>query len=66
MDWQDFAALGIVAATAVWLAVRSFRRRRHAHSCGGCPGTLDASARQSSIVFHARKGERPVITVKMK
>ena len=66
MDWQDIAALGIVAGTAAWLAGRSFRRRRRAHSCGGCPGTLDASARKSSIVFHARKGERSVITVKMK
>ncbi len=68
MDWQQIAALGIVSATAamfLWAKVRprkfSFQRDTH---CGcASPGQVTP---KSSIVFHARKGERPRIVVKIK
>ena len=66
MDWQQAASLLIVAVTAgVFLRAR-FRRRkfkleRDTHCGCSSPGQ---SAMQSSIVFHARKGERPQIIVK--
>ena len=66
MNWQDFAALGIVAAAAAWLAGCRWRRRKRLHSCGGCPATASAPGHASSIVFQARRGQPPVITVKMK
>ena len=68
MDWQQILALGIVGLTAaVWLW-RRFRPRRfafHRDTHCGCAAP-DPSAAQSSIVFRARKGERPEVVVKMK
>jgi hypothetical protein len=68
MDWQQLTALGIVAATAGIFAWQKFRRRkfnfeRDTHC--GCSGTGD-SPTKNSIVFHARKGERSQVTVKMR
>ena len=68
MDWQQISALVIVAATAGVFAWRRFRPRksplgRDGH-CGCAGGGQPAD--KSSIVFHARKGERPQIIVKMK
>jgi hypothetical protein len=64
MDWQQAVALSIVAVTAgLFLRARlkprrfSFERDTHC-GCAGQP------AAQGSIVFHARKGERPQIVVK--
>jgi len=68
MNWQQAVSLTIVAVVAglfLWARLRrrrfSFERDTH---CGcaapGQPGT------KGSIVFHARKGERPAVTVKMK
>jgi hypothetical protein len=68
MDWQQIVALLIVATAAallIWSRVRrrKFQFGRDTHC--GCSSPA-SSAPQSSIVFHARKGERPRILVKMK
>jgi hypothetical protein len=68
MDWQQVTALLIVATAAALLAWGRLRRRkfkfgRDTHcGCSSPAGT----APQSSIVFHARKGEAPRVFVKMK
>ncbi len=64
MDWQQAAALVIVAVTAglfFWARIRPrrFGFRRDAHC-----GCTSQSAAKGSIVFHARRGERPQIVVK--
>lgn len=68
MDWQQLVSLMIVAVAAGWLAASKFRRRRFSFErdthCG-C-ATAAASAPQSSIIFRARKGERPEVLVKMR
>ena len=66
MDWQEATALLIVAATATAFAWRKFRTRkfnlqRDTH-CGCSSSVADAP----SVVLHARKGERPQITVRPK
>ncbi|EEF57183.1 hypothetical protein Cflav_PD0190 [Pedosphaera parvula Ellin514] len=67
MDWQQIIALVIVAGTAgifLWsrLRPRKFSLEKDTHC--GC-GKASQEAPRSSIVFRARKGERPQITVKM-
>ena len=68
MDWQQFVSLMIVAVAAGWLVTIKFRRRRFSFQrdtpCG-CVSTA-ASAPQSSLIFRARKGERPEVLVKMR
>jgi hypothetical protein len=68
MDWQAMGSLLIVAATAGLLLWSKFRRRKFSFQrdthCG-C-SAIHSSAPQSSIVFRARKGERPEVLVKMK
>ena len=68
VDWQQAVALLIVASAVgllVWGRVRrrrfSFERDTHC----GC-STVDAAASQQSIVFRARKGERPQILMRNK
>jgi hypothetical protein len=68
MDWQQIVSLAIVAVVAAALLQARFRRRkfgfgRNLH-CGCSFASL--SPTQGSIVFHARKGERPQVLVKMK
>jgi len=68
MDWQQLVSLLIVAFAAVGLLARKFRRQpfnfqRDTHC--GC-AAIPQSAPQSSIVFHARKGQRPEVLVKMR
>jgi hypothetical protein len=68
MDWQELVALSIVVLTAAAFGWSKLRRRRfsfgHDSHCGcSSPGQTTP---QHSIVFHARKGERPKMTVKMK
>jgi hypothetical protein len=68
MDWQQFVSLVIVAVAASAFAWRRFRPRKFSFARSthcGCSAVRDASP-QSSIVFHARKGERPQILMKMK
>ncbi len=67
MDWQQFVSLGIVGAAATLLAWGRWRPSRavfgrHVHC--GCPA-VGATPSPGSIVFHARKGERPRVIVKM-
>lgn len=74
MDWQQLVALAIVAITAGLFIVarllaigllgrRKFSFERDTHC--GCAAS-GSSAPQSSIVFHARKGQRPEVLVKMR
>jgi hypothetical protein len=68
VDWQQIIALSIVAATAAAFAWRRFRRRKSSFGCSdhcGCGGE-NRPVEKSSIIFHARKGERPQVIVKMK
>jgi hypothetical protein len=67
-DWQTVAALIIVALAATALLWARFRKRKfsfHRDTHCGC-ATPDQSTTHQSIVFHARKGERPQIIVKKK
>jgi len=66
MDWQQAVSLLIVAATAGLFLWARFRRRkfsleRDTHCGCASPG---GPASKSSIIFRARKGERPQIVVK--
>jgi hypothetical protein len=67
MDWQRIAALAVVAGTAgvflarAWPRRRKFNFERETHC--GC-GT--AGQARNSVVFHARKGQRAQVIVKMK
>jgi hypothetical protein len=68
MDWQQLVSLVIVAATAGLLLARGLRRRKFSFGrdthCG-CAGA-NAGGTQGSILFHARKGQRPEVVVKMR
>jgi len=68
MDWQEAIALSIVATTAAAFAWNRLRRRKFSFQrdthCG-CSATA-ATSTPPSITFHARKGERPRVVVKMK
>jgi len=65
MDWQQLVSLAIVGSAAgflLWSKVRrpkfSFKRDTHC-------GCVAAVSPQASIVFHARKGERPQVRVRV-
>jgi len=66
MDWQQIAALSVVAATAGVFLWTKMRRRKfsfeHDTHCG-CASPSQSESR-SSIVFSARKGQRPKIILK--
>ena len=66
MDWQKIAALGVVAATAIFFLRAKLRRRKfsfeHDTRCG-CT-TAGAAGARTSIIFSARKGGRAKIIVK--
>jgi len=66
MDWQQLVSLIIVGAAAVLLLRPRFRPRKFSFQrdthCGGCSAAN--AAPQHSIIFHARKGERPRIVIK--
>ena len=68
-DWQTVVALLIVALAATSLLWAKFRRRKVRLPSGlrtaGC-APPDQSATHQSIIFHARKGERPQVIVKNK
>jgi hypothetical protein len=68
MNWQQAVSLAIVASVAGLFLWGQFRRRKFSFErdthCG-C-SARGPSAEKSSIVFHARKGERPEVVVKMK
>jgi hypothetical protein len=67
-NWQEITALSIVAATVavfVWLKFRQkkFNFQRDTHC--GC-SSVSQTAPKNSIIFHARKGERGQVIMKMK
>ena len=68
MDWQQWVSLLIVALAALMLLGPKFRRQRlsfqRATHCG-C-GVGSQSGPQSSIIFRARKGQKPEVLVKMR
>jgi hypothetical protein len=68
MDWQQLVSLVIVAVAGLLLARSKIRRRRFSFErdtpCGCAGAGREPSA--SSIVFHARKGKRPEVLVRMK
>jgi hypothetical protein len=69
MDWQRIAALAVVAGTAgvflarAWPRRRPFSFERQTHC--GC-GSAGQAGAKNSVVFHARKGQRAQVIVKMK
>jgi hypothetical protein len=65
MDWQQMAALSIVAVTVGLLARARFRRGRAKLPCDTHCGCSGSTPKGPSVVYHARKGERPEIIVKM-
>jgi hypothetical protein len=68
VDWQQVIALVIVGCAVGLMLYGRLRRRKFSFErdthCG-C-STTNASASQSSIIFRARKGERPQILMKTK
>ena len=68
MDWQEIMAFAIVAATVALLFWSKVRRRKSKLGNGTpCPHCAAGSARPTStVVFSARKGERPTMTLKLK
>ena len=68
MYWQQAVSLAIVALVAGLFLRGQFRRRKFSFErdthCGW--SAHEQSGTKSSIVFHARKGERPEVVVKMK
>ncbi len=69
MDWQQAVSLSIVVATAaifIWLAFRPRKFSMKKGSPCGCDSSHSSAPQRGSITFHARKGERPEIIVKMK
>jgi len=68
VDWQQVIALSIVVVTAgifAWRRLRSRKSPLGRESRCGCT-TPSGPAEKGSIVYHARKGQRPEVIVKMK
>jgi hypothetical protein len=67
MDWQQTAALAIVGVTGALFVRARLRRGKSKLPCNsGCGCAASASPPRESVVYHARKGERPEIFIKMK
>ena len=68
MNWQQLVSLLIVAGAAFLLFRTKFRRRKFSFArdthCGCAGGAHDRP--QYTVVYRARKGERPEIIVKLK
>ncbi len=67
-DWQTVVSLLIVALAATGLLWARFRKRKfnfHRDTHCGC-APPDRTNTPQSIIFHARKGERPQVIVKNK
>ena len=68
MDWQQMVSLLIVAAAGGLMLWGRFRRRQFSFQrdthCG-C-AAIPQDGVQNSIIFRARKGQRPQILVKMR
>jgi hypothetical protein len=67
MDWQQLVSLVIVGAAAALLLRSRFRPRKFSFERDThCGCSTAGSAPQHSIIFRARKGERPQIVIKPK
>jgi len=69
MDWQEVTALVIVGATVgafVWGRVRRRHRRFSFERDTHCGCSNDDASSAPSVVYRARKGERPEIVVRLK
>jgi len=66
MGWQETVALSIVTLTAGVFLWNRFRPRKFSFARTGHCGCAspDESTRRHSIVFRARRGERPQVIVK--
>jgi hypothetical protein len=68
VNWQQAASLSIVAITAGLFVWAKLRRRKfsidHDSHCGCSSGGRGDT--KSSILYRARKGERPQVVVKMR
>lgn len=64
MDWQQIAALIIVAATAGIFLGAKLRRRKFSFEHDTHCGCSSPAGTKNSIVFHARKGQRAQVIVK--
>jgi hypothetical protein len=68
MNWQQAISLAVVAMVAGLFLRGCLRRRKFSFArdthCG-CTAP-EPTARKGSIIFHARKGERRAVTVKMR
>jgi len=68
MNWQQVVSLAVVAVVAGLFLRACLRRRKFSFErdthCG-CSAS-GAAADKNSIIYHARKGKRPVVTVKMR
>jgi hypothetical protein len=68
MEWQQLVSLVIVASAAGLLAWSKVRRHKYSferETLCGCAADSPASP-HSSIIFRARKGERPEVRVRMR
>lgn len=68
MNWQTVVSLAIVALAIAGFGWGQWRRRKFSFARNthcGC-AINDATPNPGSIIFHARKGERPQIIVKSK
>ena len=68
MDWQEITVLLIVAGTAGAFLWHRLRRRKPGISRVGHCGCAvpEGMGKGPSIVFRARKGERPEVVVKFR
>jgi hypothetical protein len=66
--WQETAALSIVGLTGIAFVWRAMRRRRFDPARDTHCGCGTGSQRHGgpSVIFRARKGERPQIIVRLK
>jgi hypothetical protein len=70
MDWQQLVSLMIVGAAGLLLLAGKLRRHKFSFQrdthCGCAAAAQFSPQSSSSIVFRARKGERPQVVVKMR
>lgn len=67
MDWQQLVSLVIVAAAGALLVGSRLRRRKFSFERDThCGCAIPSASPQSSIVFRARKGQRPEVVVRMR
>jgi hypothetical protein len=67
MDWQQLVSLVIVFAAAAGFAAAKLRRRKFSFErATHCGCAASGNREPSSIIYRARKGQRPEVLVKMR